>query len=136
MADGCERPLQRPQHAATPVAWRSGIGEGNILPRFLQCSNQIFQSGFLQKERKSISLFKFMNHLRKNCLTCRNICLRFFDICPLSFLCPRGPIVQPLIGLPAHPSAHVDFFSSFFSSFSPSPFPSSPPYVQSSLSPW
>ena len=42
VADGCERPLQRPQHAATPVAWRSGIGEGNILERFPRCSNQIF----------------------------------------------------------------------------------------------
>ena len=35
VGDGCERPLQRPQHAATPVAWRSQFGEGNILGRSL-----------------------------------------------------------------------------------------------------
>ena len=66
VGDGCERPLQRPQHAATPVAWRSGIGEGNIFGRFLQCSNQIFQSVYffteIEKE-KSIPLPKFTNHL-------------------------------------------------------------------------
>ena len=58
VADGCERPLQRPQHAATPVAWRSGIGEGNILERFLQCSNQIFHSVFYRKGWLAIAKLK------------------------------------------------------------------------------